>query len=496
MNDRKRRLVRMAGPLAALVLGAAGPAFAVPFENVFGPPTAADRAARRVTPVQVCPGAGFVAVGTTQPPAGGGTADIYFVRTAADGSTVWERTYDVGPGGSDRGQALAEARDGSGFILGGTTNLGAPSDDVVLIKVSCDGTLLWSNRYLSGLPETLADLVEARTGDPAFGTRAGDILLAGMTLNPGAVNRDGFLMRVRGDGALLWNRRYDVGNASEVFRGLTEARPIPGAPTTTGDVVAAGGSTLGGSLQGYALRVSGNNGLILAAPHAGALYGATGTEIFESVVELRNTTAQPGPLVFFGNTTGTAGGSDIYLLRTAPHPAVPVVQRRIGAPATAALGQEAVLDGVQTRFNLPFAPVGSLALTGRVGPTGSTAADAFLLAANPMSLVPLAGTGRLFGDHGPRRDWGVSLSDHAAGFVVAGLSESNFEGAFPPDPSDVYLVGADNTGSTGCSEDWTVPNVTIWFPVTQVTPYSAPFLTVVPEQVREQRLDTIVPHCR
>src|SRR5688572_12252541 len=39
MKDRKTRLIRMAGPLAVATLGVAGPAFAVSFENVFGPAT-------------------------------------------------------------------------------------------------------------------------------------------------------------------------------------------------------------------------------------------------------------------------------------------------------------------------------------------------------------------------------------------------------------------------------------------------------------------------
>ena len=487
----KERRSFVAQVLAVFFVGAASLAFAQPFENIYGPPDASDRGARRVSSVNVCPGGGFVAVGTTRPPVGIGSSDIYLVRTAPDGSPLWELSYDLGPGGNDRGQALAESGDGSGFVLGGTTNLGPASDDLVLLKVSCDGIPQWSFRYASSRPETLADLVEARTGDPALGTGPGDILVAGMAANP-AGNRDALLLRVRRDGLLLWNQRYDVGSATEVFRGLTEASPSGG--TTAGDVVGAGLSSFGGSMQGYALRVNGNNGLLTAANHVGAVYGGPDPEGFESVIELR-LGAAAGSLVFVGNTYSTPTASDLYLVRTLPNPALWVAQRRIGAAATAALGEEAALDGKEMRFTLDFAPAGALALTGRVGRPGTTAADAFLLAANASSLVPLAGSGRLFGDHGLGREWGVSLSDHSSGLVVAGLSESNLENALPPDPSDLYLVGTNAAGRTGCAEPWNPPNITAYIPVQRVWPAAVPILTRVEVAVEAQKLDTLVEHC-
>jgi len=249
------------GALAAVGLTlAAASASAQSFENVFGPPATSEQGARRVAAVEACPNGGFIAVGTTG--VGTASADVYLVRTREDGSPLWELTYDVGPGGNDRGQAVAEARDGSGFIVVGTTRLGASTDDVLLLKVKCDGSPAWARAYVSALPKAGFDVVEAQSGDSAFGTRRGDILVAGYHANP-AGNRDAFLMRTRANGAVIWNHRYDVNNAMEILRGLTEARPT--GATTTGDVVAVGQfAAPGAATQGYALRVSGNTGLVVA----------------------------------------------------------------------------------------------------------------------------------------------------------------------------------------------------------------------------------------
>ena len=49
---------------------------------------------------------------------------------------------------------------------------------------------------MSALPKAGFDVIEARSGDSAFGTWRGDILVAGYHANP-AGNRDAFLVRTR-----------------------------------------------------------------------------------------------------------------------------------------------------------------------------------------------------------------------------------------------------------------------------------------------------------
>src|SRR6185369_1451467 len=120
--EKRGRRLGWAGAIIAASLWTP-PVFAQPFEFVYGGATSQEQAGRRAAPVRACPGGGFVAVGTTTATAS--PQNVYLVRAAADGTRMWEQAYDVGPGGDDRGQAVVEAQDGSGFIIAGATYLNA-----------------------------------------------------------------------------------------------------------------------------------------------------------------------------------------------------------------------------------------------------------------------------------------------------------------------------------------------------------------------------------
>ena len=275
-------------------------------------------------------------------------------------------------------------------------------------------------------------MIEARTGNAALGTQRGDIVVAGSTINA-AGNQDGVLFRTRSDGSPIWHRRYNALTAHEVFRALTETLPV--APNPAGDIVAVGHLAWPGApVQGYAVRVNGNDGLFGGpGPKVAVRYGVADQVVFESVVELR----QPGftgALVIAGNTRSTATGSDMVLVRTTSNPAVPLAQRRIGDPAGGTFGEEVALDVHEVTNALAAASPGSLALTGRLGRSPGVGFDAFLMVADRLTLRP-SGAIHLYGDHADRLDSGVSVSDHAAGFVLAGFSSSDFAGV--GDPRDV-----------------------------------------------------------
>jgi len=497
MSERVEKLQRLCGVAAPVMLLclAAATVSAQPFEDVFGPLGASDRGARRVTPVSACPdaaGGGFIAVGTTVAP--GTTPDVLVVRTDPTGATLWERTYDIGPGRADLGQALAEAKDGSGYVITGLSAGPVTGLDVLLLKIDCAGEPLWAQTYFGPGPlsEVGFDVVEAKTGTPALGTQPGDILVAGLAINPANSTRDSMLMRTRSDGTMIWNQRYNISSAHEFFRALTEASPTVGA-AGTGDVVGVGLFAIGTAVQGYAVRVNGNTGLIGAAPQGAAIYGGADVESFESVVELQ---AAPlaGNLVMVGSTRSPATASDIWAVRTGPSPAALLAQRRIGVPVGAPLAEEVALDVNEVTHPLAIAAPGRLALTGHAGQPGTPADDAFLLIVDQASLAPM-GTGRLFGDHAGLRDWGVSLDDHPTGFIIAGFSESNLEGSAPPDPRDLYLINTDPSGRTRCSRDWDVPSLATQFRVTPIPQQAVHFLESRRQPVTSVRRDTRIPIC-
>jgi hypothetical protein len=479
-----RRLV-----LGLLAAGAtlAGPrVFGQPFESVFGPDLL-DEGARRVTPVRYCPGGGLVAAGTTGRDDGG--TDVYAVRTMTDGTAIWERRYDTGLGGFERGQALAEARDGSGFVIAGSARYESGLEDVLLLKVGCDGEPVWAKTYGSPEADLGLDVVEAQWGTPAAGTRPGDILVAGVTISGGR-SYDGLILRTAADGSLIWDRSYGWSYADEIFRAVTETLPRGGA--TTGDVVAAGDFSMPDLLRdAYAMRVNGDDGLLGAPPQGGAvLRGGT----FESVAELRNPSAGlVGSLVFTGSTTAAGSPPDIFLVRTGASPSAVLAARRIGDGAGDGAGEQVALDVREVRYALASARPGQLALTGRAVAPGSTGTDAFLLVADASTLEP-TGFGQLFGDHADKADWGVSVADHPSGFVVAGLSASGFDGT--ADPKDLYLVGTDGSGKTTCSTSWSPSKYEMTVPASRVVPRPEELLVEVSRKVGTERPTTGVQYCR
>ena len=75
---------------------------------------------------------------------GAGREDVYLVRTDSLGETVWTRV--IGDAGENRAFALVPTEDG--FVAVGSSRLAQNSDvDILLLKVSATGELLWKRRY-------------------------------------------------------------------------------------------------------------------------------------------------------------------------------------------------------------------------------------------------------------------------------------------------------------------------------------------------------------
>src|SRR5206468_10912292 len=81
-----------------------------------------------------------------------GQENVFLVKFATDGSLSWQRTFD-GPDQfeNDRANDVAVAPDGSVYVTGST--LGARGD-VLLLKFSPEGSLVWQRRWDGGVTET------------------------------------------------------------------------------------------------------------------------------------------------------------------------------------------------------------------------------------------------------------------------------------------------------------------------------------------------------
>src|SRR5688572_26075110 len=113
-----------------------------PFELVYGGGRDSRENAQEVKPVAACPGGGFVAVGQATPP--GIESRIYVVRLAGNGTTIWERSYNVNLNGFHSGWSIVELRDGSGFVITGNVFFERSGGDILLLKIGCEGSLRWA----------------------------------------------------------------------------------------------------------------------------------------------------------------------------------------------------------------------------------------------------------------------------------------------------------------------------------------------------------------
>jgi hypothetical protein len=139
---------------------------------------------------------GYVIAGSSRS-LGAGDYDYYLVKTDANGDTLWTRTY----GGSlaDECTSVWQTSDGGYILTGYTSSFGAGDADVYVVKTNADGDTLWTRTYGGGAWDDASDIQQ---------TSDGGYIIAANTYSFGGSDLDPWLVKIDASGDTLWTHLY------------------------------------------------------------------------------------------------------------------------------------------------------------------------------------------------------------------------------------------------------------------------------------------------
>ena len=155
--------------------------------------------------VQQSADSGFIICGTTYS-YGAGQSDIYLIKTNAAGDTEWTRTY--GGAEPEHGHSVQQTSD-QGYVICGTTySFGSGDADIWVVRTNANGDTLWT-RTFGGDTADLGHCV-AQTSDGGF-------IVCGQTASFGTGNYDAWLIRTDSSGDTLWARTSGGGDDDRAY---------------------------------------------------------------------------------------------------------------------------------------------------------------------------------------------------------------------------------------------------------------------------------------
>jgi len=173
---------------------------------------------------------GYLAVGFTSE---AGNRDLWVVRLKENGDINWQKRY--GGSGDDEGAAILNVWGSDAnsvrqyVIVGSTKSYGNGQKDVWVTKIDGNGAILWQKTY-GGSNDEEATAIQLTLSQGA--------IITGGTKSFSAGDEDLFALNLKDDGSLLWQRRYgESGNetARAVDRAYGGGYVIVGSATSFGN---------------------------------------------------------------------------------------------------------------------------------------------------------------------------------------------------------------------------------------------------------------------
>jgi hypothetical protein len=190
---------------------------------------------------------GYAMAGHTETPAGG-FADVYLVKTDADGNMQWNQTY--GGTRDDSAWSIVQTNDGGYALAGGTESYGSGYRDFWLIKTDSAGNAQWNETYGGADTDWAYSVIQTDDGGYALvgwtessGAGGQDFWLIKLapTKIPATIDLDPDTLNLKSKGQWITGYielpgGYDVNNIDATAVVLNDTIPVdPDAPTETGD---------------------------------------------------------------------------------------------------------------------------------------------------------------------------------------------------------------------------------------------------------------------
>jgi murein DD-endopeptidase MepM/ murein hydrolase activator NlpD len=250
---------------------------------------------------------------------GTGEEDVYIIKLDENGDKLWEKTF--GGSGYDIANSIQQTSDGGYIVAGYTNSFGAGYSDVYIIKLDGNGNKLWEKTF-GGSDYDAAYSIQQ--------TKDGGYIIAGWTNSFGAGSYDVYVMKLEGNGNIVWAKTFGGSDYDEAYS-IQQ--------TTDGGYIVAGiTSSLGaGSYDVYVIKLDANGNKLWEK-----IYGGSGDDYAWSIQQ----TTDGGYIVAGWTNSLGAGYSDVYIIKmdsegnTAPYPPIQ------GAPSA--------LKSMEKPFGSPF----------------------------------------------------------------------------------------------------------------------------------------------
>ena len=220
---------------------------------------------------------------------GSGMSDIWLIKTAMNGDTLWAQTY--GGASSEYGKSVIETSDQAYLITGETGSYGSGDGDIWLIKTDMNGETLWTQTYGGTAYEHGHSVIE--TSDQAY-------LITGHTESYGSGGYDVWLIKTDINGETLWTQTYG-GTSDE--HGYSVIETSDQGYLITGDTRSYGS----GGYDVWLIKTDMNGDTLWTQT-----YGGTSYDYGFSVIE----TSDQGYLINGDTRSYGSGGYDIWLIKT------------------------------------------------------------------------------------------------------------------------------------------------------------------------------------